>query len=98
MFRDLAGNEPAAFEKLCDLFDARTQDGADMAQYDELLRKALASIEQTFQKRAAASLVSSRSAVLPSMAETPTSDGTDFDLVTWLVILKPETPAGLPGR
>ncbi|MDX9792371.1 MAG: helicase-related protein [Kiritimatiellia bacterium] len=90
LLRDLAAGEPVAFEKLCDLFDARTQDGADMSHYDGLLRKALASIEHTFQKRAAANLLSSRSAVLPSSAEVPTKDGADFDLVTWMVILSPE--------
>jgi len=86
LLRDLAAGEPAAFEKLCDLFDRRTEDGADMSHYDGLLQKALASIEHTFQRRAAASLLSSRSAVLPTAAEAPTSKGDDFDLVTWLVI------------
>jgi len=50
----------------------------------------LASIERTFRTRVATSLLSSRGAVLPTAAETPTSDGADFDLVTWLVILEPE--------
>ncbi|MDD4026276.1 MAG: C-terminal helicase domain-containing protein, partial [Kiritimatiellae bacterium] len=90
LLRDLAAGEPVAFEKLCDLFDARTQDGADMAHCSGLLSKALASIEHTFQRRAAANLLSSRSATLPSASETPTRDGADFDLVTWMVILSPE--------
>jgi hypothetical protein len=47
-------------------------------------------IEHTFQRRAAANLLSSRSATLPSASETPTRDGADFDLVTWMVILSPE--------
>ena len=63
---------------------------AELSHYDGLLRKALASIELTFQRRAAANLLSSRNAVLPSSAEAPTKDGADFDLVTWLVILSPE--------
>ena len=54
--------------------------------YDGLLKRALASIESTFQKRAAAGLLTSRSAVLPTLGETPKSDGNEFDLVTWLVI------------
>ena len=87
LLRDLAAGEPAAFEKLCDLFDKRTEDGADMSHYDELLKKALASIEHTFQRRAAASLLASRSALLPNNSEVPTSSGEDFDLVTWLVIM-----------
>ena len=89
LLRDLAAGEPAAFDKLCDLFDRRTRDGADMSHYDGLLKKALASIEQTFQRRAAASLLSSRAALLPTAAEAPTSNGDEFDLVTWLVILQP---------
>jgi SNF2 family DNA or RNA helicase len=90
LLRDLAAREPVAAEKLCDLFDLRTKDGADMSHYDGLLRKALASIQHTFQRRAAASLLSGRGAVLPTAAEAPTSTGDDFDLVTWLVILRPE--------
>lgn len=86
LLRDLAPGEPAAFEKLCDLFDQSTNDGADMSHYDGLLRKALASIEHTFQRRAATSLLSGRGALLPTAAETPKSRGDDFDLVTWLVV------------
>jgi len=90
LLRDLAAGEPLAFEKLSDLFDKRTNDGVDMLHYDGLLRKALASIEHIFQKRAAAALLSSRSARLPTTAETPTAREEDFDLVTWLVIVEPE--------
>ena len=61
-----------------------------MSHYDGLLRKALASIEHTFQRRAAASLLSGRGALLPTVAEAPKSNGDDFDLVTWLVILQSE--------
>jgi hypothetical protein len=88
LLRDLAAGEAAALEKLCDLFDQRTQDGADMSHYDGLLRKALASIEHTFQRRAAASLLSGRGALLPNTGDVPTSTGNDFDLVTWLVIME----------
>ena len=90
LLRDLAAGEPAAFEKLCNVFDQRTQDGADMSHYHGLLTKVLASIEHTFQKRAAASLLASRGAILPTAAEAPTANGGDFDLVTWLVILQPK--------
>ena len=90
LLRDLAADEPTAYERLCDIFDQRTKDGSDMSQYYSMLRSALASIERTFQKRAAASLLSSRAAVLPAASESPTSSGCDFDLVTWLVILANE--------
>jgi SNF2 family DNA or RNA helicase len=92
LFRDLAAGEPAAFEELCNWFDQRTKDGTDMSHYNELLQKALASIEHTFHKRAAAALQSGRSAVLPTADQTPTSTGDDFDLVTWLVIQSNPTP------
>lgn len=88
LLRDLAAGEATAFEELCDVFDQRTNGGADMSHYDSLLKKALASIERTFQRRAASSLLVGRGALLPTAEETPTSDGEDFDLVTWLVIME----------
>ena len=94
LLRDLAAGEAAAFEKLCDVFDGRTQGGADMSHYDGLLHKVLASIERTFQRRAATSLLSGRGAVLPKVDEVPTSSGDDFDLVTWLVIADAEENYG----
>jgi SNF2 family DNA or RNA helicase len=90
LFRDLASDQPAALEKLCDLFNEQTHDGSDMSHYDVLLKNALGSIERTFQQRAASSLLSGRSAVLPTATEAPTSGGDNFDLVTWLVILQQE--------
>ncbi len=90
LLRDLAAGEPAAFEKLCDLFDQRTKDGEDMSLYYSLLQKALASIEHTFNRRAAASLLSGRGEQLPTASEVPKSKGDDFDLVTWLVIMESE--------
>ncbi len=62
-----------------------------MSHYDGLLRKALAPIEHTFHKRAATTLLTSRSALLPTTAETPTSQGAGFDLVTWLVVFSKDT-------
>lgn len=91
LFRELAAGEPKAFERLCDLFDQRTQNGEDMAHYHTLILKALASIEHTFQRRAAATLLGGRGAVLPTATEAPTADANAFDLVTWLVILDGKT-------
>ena len=88
LLRDLAAGEPVAFKMLCDLFDKRTQGGADMSHFDGLLYKTLASIEHTFQRRAAASLLSGRGGSLPTTGDVPTSEGNDFDLVTWLVIME----------
>jgi len=87
LLRDLTAEEPNAFEQLCSLFDAQTLDGTDISHYDKLLKRALASIESTFRKRAAKTLLSSRNAVLPTASQTPAADGSEFDLVTWLVIM-----------
>jgi SNF2 family DNA or RNA helicase len=90
LLRDLAAGEPTALENLCNLFDRQTNDGADMNLYNTLLQKVFASIEHTFQKRAASTLLSGRGGVLPVARESPTSSSNDYDLVTWLVILKSE--------
>lgn len=90
LLRELAAGEPTAFERLCDQFDERTQDGKDMSHYGDLVDRALASIERTFQRRAASSLLAGRSAQLPTTTETPTSEDDEFDLVTWLVIQRPD--------
>jgi SNF2 family DNA or RNA helicase len=87
LLRGLASGHATAFEKLCDLFDERTQNGADMNHYQQLVRSALRSIEQTFQRRAATTLLSSRSGLLPTQSDTPVAESNDWELVTWLVVL-----------
>lgn len=87
LFRDLAAGEPKAHESLCDLFDNRTNHGADMSHYDVLIKKALSSITHTFTKRAISSLFAGRDGKLPSKEETPTELDNEYELLTWLVIL-----------
>lgn len=89
LFRDLAAGLPSAQEKLCDLFDQQTQDGADMSHYSELIRKATESIAHTFTKRAAASLFAGRDGKLPTTEETPSELENEYELLTWLVIMNP---------
>ena len=62
--------------------------GANITHRDGLLKKAPASFEHTFQRRAAKSLLGSREALLPTATDKLTSDGGDFNLLTWLVILE----------
>ena len=90
IYRLLCAGKSEPYKDLCNIFDQQTEHASDMSHYNQLLKKGLASIQTSFQKRAAANLVSSRSAVLPLMTETPSSEGTDFDLITWLVILQPD--------
>lgn len=90
LLRSIAAGETAALIQLCDQFDVATKDGADMSHYDGLIQKALASIQHTFRRRAAAALLSGRGGLLPTTAETPDRDQGEFELVTWLVIMQPE--------
>jgi hypothetical protein len=85
IYRQLCAGKGEAIKALCDKFDRETNDGADMARYTALLKKAVASIESTFRKRAVASLLSSRGGLLAD-AGKQISSTTDFDLITWLVI------------
>jgi SNF2 family DNA or RNA helicase len=89
LFRDLAAGLPDAQKTLCDLFDAKTNDGADMHHYDGLIKKALASIAHTFSKRAVSSLFAGRDGKLPSAEETPSALEHEYELLTWLVIMDP---------
>lgn len=89
LFRDLAAGLPEAQRTLCDLFDTRTNGGADMDHYDALVKKSLESIAHTFTRRAATSLFAGRDGKLPSTEETPSELEHEYELLTWLVILKP---------
>lgn len=88
LFRELAADKVSANNALCDLFDAHTQNGEDMSLYSGLVTKALHSIQRTFQRRAATSLLSGRGGLLPTTSEQPAEDEDGFELLTWLVILK----------
>jgi len=59
-----------------------------MAVYEPLLQRAVDSIVATFRKRVAAGLQGGRSFVIPSQREQA-SEKTNFELVTWLVVLAP---------
>ncbi len=85
VYRLLCADQTVAYEKLCDWFDERTQQGSDMSAYDELLKSAVSSIVGTFKKRSLSQLQLSRSAVLTDTKQQ-VQDLTDFELITWLVI------------
>jgi superfamily II DNA or RNA helicase len=90
LLRSIAAGETAPLIQLCDQFDAETKDGSDMSHYSGIIKKALASIQHTFRRRAAVALLSGRGGLLPTAAETPDQDQGEFELVTWLVIRQPE--------
>ena len=87
IFRELCLGKEQAYEQLCDLFDHHTQNGTELSHYDSLLQKAVAAIMATFQKRLVGELQSRRGFKIPKQEER-VRDITDFELVTWLVVLK----------
>ena len=91
VFRNLCSGQGTANAELCALFDQQTRQGADVSAYDRLLDQAVASFSRTFQKQAATLLQNGgRNFVIPKMTEQPTNK-TDFELVTWLVLLDKNT-------
>ncbi len=86
LFREFALGKTEPFAELCRLFDAQTQQGHHMDLYDGLLRAAVVSVVDGFQKKLAAGLQSGRSFILPETDEQ-VRETEDFELVTWLVIL-----------
>lgn len=87
LFRDLAAGEPSALQDLCDLFDAKTENGADMKHYSDLIKKALQSITRTFSKRALNALSSDHEGRLPNASESPSELEDEYELLTWLILI-----------
>ena len=51
MYRLLCAGKTAAYDALCQIFDAETKTGSDMSKYNALLETAVQSIARTFQRR-----------------------------------------------
>jgi hypothetical protein len=85
IMRGLCSGQNSAYEELCRAFDDQTRNGMQMDFYNDLLNKAVKSIEERFKKRLAGNLLTDRAAVLPAQAQQVT-DKTDFELITWLII------------
>ena len=91
LFRELAAGRENALPDLCRLFDQQTDNGADMAHYHGLVKKALSAIRQAFNKRGLRTLTGGRDSLLPPSTQTPSGDDSRFELVTWLAILASPT-------
>ena len=87
VFDAAASGHKAPLTELCDRFDAETDQGRNMAFYDKLLTDALAQIRQSHAATQSQGLRAGgrRDFVLSQASETH-NIGTDFELVTWLVI------------
>lgn len=85
IYRVLCSGKKNVYTELCNLFDQQTDYGNDMSFYDNLVRRATASLASTFKKRVSSGLQSGREFVIPTEIEQ-LKDDTELDLVTWLVI------------
>lgn len=84
MYRELCVGVDTPYDDLCDLFDKQTLHGAEMEHYNDLLDKAIQSLRTSYGTRAIENLLSGGK--LPDSAEH-INHMTDFELITWLVIL-----------
>lgn len=89
IFRALCQGKTEPYAKLCELFDAQTNDGKDMQRYSALLESAISAIASQSDKKNLGNLFAGRGGKLVDDTKLPKT-ATDFDLVTWLVIMKPE--------
>ena len=85
LFRRLCAGKSTPYKELCELFDKETKTGDDMEKYNDLLSKAVSSIESVFKKRVTAGLQSGRDFVIPDI-ENQANSQEDFELISWLVI------------
>ena len=86
LFESAAIGKTEPLQKLCDQFDHETQNGKDMARYDQLLNEVMQHINRanTSTQIQQLGIGGQRDFRLPVKSENSTSD---FELVTWLIIL-----------
>ena len=86
IFRAVCQGKCEPYAKLCELFDEQTDDGTDMGKYSELLDGAITAISAQSDKKNLGNLFTGRGGKLVDDSKLPKS-ATDFDLITWLVIM-----------
>ena len=89
IFRAVCQGKSEPYAKLCELFDEQTDDGRDMGRFSGLLEAAISAIAAQSDKKNLGNLFTGRGAKLIDETKLPKS-ASDFDLVTWLVILAGE--------
>ncbi len=87
-FESAAIGKSQPIKELCDRFDRETRLGEEMSLYDSLIDGVIAHIRQSVASNAATGLGrnGSRDFMLPKASETP-NKATDFELITWLVLV-----------
>jgi len=94
LYRALCANKTQAQQVLHDQFDRLTGNLENLESETAQLHAALDSIRSSFQRKATQNLFAGRGATVPKLEDQVTEE-TQFELVTWLVIL--ENPEGSNG-
>ena len=91
LFEASAVGKSDELPELCLQFDQETQHGKNMEAYNKLLNAVIAHITRSHQKTQTQNLGRSgtRGFKLPVASEAP-RDSSDFELVTWLIIQRPQ--------
>ena len=86
LFESAAIGKTEPLQKLCDQFDHETQNGKDMARYDQLLNEVMKHVNRANSSTQIQEMGigGQRDFRLPVKPENSTSD---FELVTWLILL-----------
>ncbi len=85
IYRLVTSGKKVPIQELCDLFNQETNNGENMEEYENLLKKAILTISNTFKKKNLGMLTDSREAKIVSK-EKQIDNENKFELITWLVI------------
>jgi hypothetical protein len=86
IYRLMCSGKSQAFEELCEIFNAETNQGEDMQKYSELLAKAIDEISRIFNKRSNQKITGNDRGALLIPKSKRISETNNFELVTWLII------------
>ena len=86
IYRLMCSGKSQPFEELCDLFNTETHQGEDMAQYTELIKKAISEISRVFNKRSSQKITGNDRGALLIPKSKRINETNNFELVTWLII------------
>lgn len=85
IYRYLCKGKPEAFIELCDIFNNKTDNGAKMEPYSNMLLAAVDRIKAVFNLRNQSQLFKRGGRLITSDQTIETAD--EFELITWLVIV-----------
>ena len=86
-FNDLAGGHKEPLKNLCDRFDATTENGKNMSEYDAMLTAATSDIAKKEKSAAVSQLFDPRGKIMESSKRGDTPN--NFELIAWLAITPP---------